>query len=1111
MTSAQKVASSLLVSVLAFSIFTVAAFSGLFDFVEVKFYQPAVKQLKEQKLDEIKDAENEYLESLMSRFNIFEMEKDVKTYADLRPDDISVQNREKLRSTLMTETAALLGIRLVDDNGSNVYFSTFDSDKIKSAKGSVSYKNYGSLNEFPFELVKSSDWIAETAPSGEKGRVIKDSRLNRLIFSFPFYDSKNSFRGTLLFYCDANHLNRYLFSRNLIDMSGFCVLVAAENGDPKFDAGFGGYVFGLPNFGRKSAEQQILSEWKQNSEKSFWKMAFEENESAENISNPQKLEESSKLEKPAENSEKFLKFKDSDEKSGQKSYFVFSKKLERSDAGFVAAIYDENELKFPKFLRLLLLVSAFITFYLVVFLIFSFKHDDIVVIKSKIASFKKQFVRQYKKMAGIENDSDLELHKKNLEESIKKSLGRLAVKYEPEFQNLFEKCWNEILLEIEKPYAMIPSDSVVVNKNELREILEDIVNSGKIKVSAVEIQQKPAPAIESAEKNSQPNENSFQKNDSDEEKIEENVKSEKMIETAEKVAENFDVDDAEELEILDESEKAAETETSGKIVENGKHSETANLTEKIVPTENQNAENDEIETLEPLEVLDEAESLEPIDETENSAEHEDFDNVEELEILDDENDGVEELQPLEPVDEAEELEILDDESGELETLENVDSSEKNSSIDEEKKITSFDDKIEEIEPLKDEENIGDSGKLQENDGKEISENDGVEELQPLEPVDEAEDLEEIESLEDDEVAENVVETENAEKIDDIEDLEPLDDVEELSPLDDEENLDELPKNEVLSNEEKTGELPNATTTSIKENADEQSETEATLAKENSSSSPDEKSDFDDVYKDEPFLEKIDFGVAETKTNPKNSETENEIIDNFSTENLDYAFLDEEPAEDFGKLPEKENPQNPEIQIPDSISEMPQKAESSTGKTSQNPQIQTETSSVPSESNSAPEGVPENPEAVPENPRNPEKKSENSAEFSKKYEEKKSDSDNIIAVGKDAHFEKELEQVSEDELPELESERDEPAETQNQNDTEEISALEELESPEETMPFSFIQIAANDTNLTELRAEVSDTIVQNSDGTFRIADKSAYYSNKGIDLNLKRLVDSVLKN
>ena len=1093
MTSAQKVASSLLVSVLAFSIFTVAAFSGLFDFVEVKFYQPAVKQLKEQKLDEIKDAENEYLESLMSRFNIFEMEKDVKTYADLRPDDISVQNREKLRATLMTETAALLGIRLVDDNGSNVYFSTFDSDKIKSAKGSVSYKNYGSLNEFPFELVKSFDWIPENAPSGDKGRVIKDSRLNRLIFSFPFYDSKNSFRGTLLFYCDANHFNRYLFSRNLIDMNGFCVLVAAENGDPKFDAGFGGYVFGLPNFGRKSAEQQILSEWKQNSEKSFWKMAFEEIESAENLSNPQKIEESKNLEKSAENfvdkAEKFLNFKDSDEKSAAKSYFVFSKKLERSDAGFVAAIYDENELKFPKFLRILLLVSAFITFYLVVFLIFSFKHDDIVVIKSKIASFKKQFVRQYKKMAEIENDSDLEIHKKNLEESIKKSLGWLAVKYEPEFQNLFEKCWNEILLEIEKPYAMIPSDSVVVNKNELREILEDIVSSGKFKVSAVEIQQKPAPAIESAKKTPQVNENAVQKNDSYESAAEESVKPSETAELLGEVAENAgdetkeknaeNANDAEKLESLDETEKASETEK----------------TEKIVSSENQNAENDEIEEIEPVDEIKksaehEVVEIEPIDETENSVEHEDSDNIEE-------NDDVEDLESADGG--VEELEFLDDDENPDE-IENA----------------------EELEPMEKCENETNS-KIAEN-----SNDDDVEELQSLEPVDEAEDLEEIESLKNNEMPGNVDGNGNSDKNDDVEDLEPVDDVEELSPLDDEEKFDEQPKNAVSSNEEKTDELPNATPTAIKENADEQSETEATLAKENPELSPDEKSDFDDVYKDEPFLEKIDFGVAETKKDSKNNETENEIIDNFSTENLDYAFLDEEPLENFGKLPEKENLQNPGnlksndfsnqdriSENSDLASEMPQKAESSTDKNSQNPEMQTGNISLPSESNFAPEDVPENPENVPENIKNvsenPEKKSENSSEFLKKYEEKNSDSDNIIAVGKDVHSEKEFEQVSEDELPELESERDEPAETQNQNDTEEISALEELESPEETMPFSFIQIAANDTNLTELRAEVSDTIVQNSDGTFRIADKSAYYSSKGIDLNLKRLVDSVLKN
>lgn len=77
--------------------------------------------------------------------------------------------------------------------------------------------------------------------------------------------------------------------------------------------------------------------------------------------------------------------------------------------------------------------------------------------------------------------------------------------------------------------------------------------------------------------------------------------------------------------------------------------------------------------------------------------------------------------------------------------------------------------------------------------------------------------------------------------------------------------------------------------------------------------------------------------------------------------------------------------------------------------------------------------------------------------------------------------------------------------------EEISSLEELEDPEETMPFSFIPLAASETALSELGTYSSDTIIQNSDGTFSIADKSAYNSDKGIDQNFKRLVDSVLKN
>lgn len=216
--------------------------------------------------------------------------------------------------------------------------------------------------------------------------------------------------------------------------------------------------------------------------------------------------------------------------------------------------------------------------------------------------------------------------------------------------------------------------------------------------------------------------------------------------------------------------------------------------------------------------------------------------------------------------------------------------------------------------------------------------------------------------------------ENDEDADDIEELTPVDDdVPELSG-------DDSPDDD-SSNAKKSDNFDISDNSSSNQN-------------KNKNKIPD-----DEVYKDEPFLEKIDFGVPEAKTIALE---DNKIIENFKTENLDYGFLDEDSGD-----------------------------------------------------------------------------SEDD-DLGLEIKEKKSPADNKKT---DANAPK----------------------------TEEISALEELEDPEETMPFSFIPLAANDSNLSELGSATPDTIVQNSDGTFQIADKSAYNSNQGIDINFKKLVDSVLKH
>ena len=93
MTSGQKVAASLLISVVLFAVFTVLAFAGLFEFVEAKFYQPMVVDGIESRLVKISDAQERYVESLFKRFGSFVLDETVRTYADARRSDTARYGR----------------------------------------------------------------------------------------------------------------------------------------------------------------------------------------------------------------------------------------------------------------------------------------------------------------------------------------------------------------------------------------------------------------------------------------------------------------------------------------------------------------------------------------------------------------------------------------------------------------------------------------------------------------------------------------------------------------------------------------------------------------------------------------------------------------------------------------------------------------------------------------------------------------------------------------------------------------------------------------------------------------------------------------------------------
>ena len=1059
MSSGQKVAFSLLISVLAFCAFTVVAFSGLFDLLEVNFYQPIVQEIKQKKIEEIAAAQNEYFDILMKRFDAFSVSPAVKTYADSHPSDASAKNREMLRSQLVTSTSALTGIRIIAANGRNIFFSTFSSDVI-SGKNGISYRNYDTSDEISFDSLSSRKLVEGSSPSDEKCRIIKDGQNGRLIYSLPFYNSENTYFGTILFYCDASNFSEFLFNRNLIDIKGFATLVTdPPNSDREID-GFGGFVFGLPNYGRSSVQSEILKKWR-SGDTNFWKL------------NP--------AENPSSSTEKLSVLED----SKNDSLCAFSYKNTREDFGFITLLYNDSELKFPPYIRILLLVTAFVTLYLAVFLILSFKHDDIVVIRDKVRRYENEFFISWQKMGEGKTENYLADQKPVLERRILKSLGKKGEKHAAEFKSIFEGYWQEMLAcygENSIPLISGASAAPAINADELKKIvrssLEDILENGKIQINAVQVEneklklerQEPIEKTEPAEEleaeeveNVEPAE---ELEAEETEAVEEAETAEELdevepleeteeIEDAEEVLEPEEIAEAEEVESVEEMESVEEAEDVESL-EEAEPAEELEAEEAEAVEEAETAE--ELDEVEPLEEADEVEDAEEVLEPEEIAEAEEVESVEEMESVEEAEDAesLEDAEPAEEVSEPEELDEVDelDELDEVEPAEELEAEEAEA-VEEAETVEELD----EVEPLEEAEEIEDAEEVLE--PEEIEELTGInneaeasEELEPIADMNEelrlgdgrveddssddanfaiAGETELIQKFEDElEMLPEVSEHEErafeiAKTLEALPDEAPRwtdnDDVEldseglsrkpSYSEMHDIEKLREVARSidEMDSSLEEL-ELIDGETSKNEENTSQQEE-EYSIPEALIKKSEEEEVDNDDVYKDEALLEKIEFGVPSSEIFCDDSD--DSVAENFVATSVDYSFLDEDESDE--KLYE-----------PDPANDITEN-----------------------------EHYFENPSLM---------STEDSAE---------------------------IQDI-------------EPVKNEIDGDEEDVEALEKVE---ETMPFMFTKFGSScDTQIAEL-ADMPDAIVQDSDGTFHVTEMPKMDSKISLDMEFKKLVDSIL--
>ena len=729
MKSGLKTALSLLLTFIAFTVIAIASLSGLFSPIEKRFYEPAQVQQFRSELNEVASAGNQYFSSLLAAFGSddggFLNDESVLTFLSVSPSDEVLH-----RLAVLSEAhRGLEGIRVVDASGRRVHFSSFRNDYRLDAERRI-YSNYQELKtlfgtpEIPFENLSCFSG-EETHPY----RIGIDGQNQRIVYSFPL--ENNGSRFCVLFYVGTRGFINTLIEKKIISVNQDIPLVSSA------DCMTGGFVLGLENDIRGAADAELLK---------IWKNGQVDTDGIQTDG---------------------IQFVFDDRTV---NYTVFTDRS--TSVPFFSILFSSDSVLLPGYVKILILVSAFISVCLFFLILFNFKKDDDVIIRDRIKRVQFELLSEYfdKNLERAEIAGIIEAKKSDVSVRIKKSLGRRGKKHSAELDTILEKSWSEIIDMLSAEKKQQPS----FDMSEIRRMLEELLSATPVTVRNQPVQTVPAKVAEP-------------------EPVED-LEDVDAVEPAEDLEDVGGVEPVEDLEEVDAVEPVEDLEEADGV-EPVEDLEEADVVEPVDDLEEANGvepanDLEEADAVEPAEDLEEADSVEPVDDLEEvdvvepADGLEDADGVEPVEDLE-ESDGVEPVDGLEEADSVESVEDLED----ADVVEPVDDLEEANGVEPADDLEEVDG-AEPVEDLEEADSVEPVDDLEEVDVVEPA--DGLEDADVVEPIDDLEDVDGVEpanDLEEADAVEPVKDLEEADTVKSVEDLEEADGVEPADGLEEAEGVE----------------------------------------------------------------------------------------------------------------------------------------------------------------------------------------------------------------------------------------------------------------------------------------------------------------------------------
>ncbi|MCA1949583.1 MAG: hypothetical protein LDL24_03355 [Treponema sp.] len=420
MTASHKVSVSLLISVLLFAAFSVLAFTGLFDLIEARFYNPSITKQALHEITTDASLVDAYIKEVQGRFSQILTEPAVQRSFLPNQSAEDIFERSKATGILLESTGGLQWIRFIDAGGKRIHFSTLREDILRQDATSLAYKNYGdNPQDPPFDLIN--------IPDKENPRIIGDANQERLLFCFPFYDSFSVYRGTAVFSLSVRSVTERVIREGRLRIGEEVSLVA----DPL------GFVTGLPRSGKTVLMSTISSSWK------------------EGILGPVPLS--------SDNGSRFALLS------------------VRTDSGLIVGrILDDRLFVFPLAMKIILLASFFLTSFLIIFLFFNLEQDTTTVVRERLKRLQISLLEEYyEKKEAIDWNRwarEMEQRREAVKKELKRGLGRKPKKkLEQDIDNLIDKSWDEIIALLG---GKVPSQvTATFDESKLQELLNRVLST----------------------------------------------------------------------------------------------------------------------------------------------------------------------------------------------------------------------------------------------------------------------------------------------------------------------------------------------------------------------------------------------------------------------------------------------------------------------------------------------------------------------------------------------------------------------------------------------------------------------------------------------------------